>query len=91
MDEKFDLETLFKEWYALKKKMSELNDRDLLIKKMIHKIMSREKTKVLESDNFKVTCKEQQRRVMKQSSVPLEIFDKYASTTTINVLYLKRV
>ena len=87
----FDLETIFSEWYSIKKKKSELEDREEEIKKIIHKILTKEKVEELESENFKVSRKSQTRRSVTKSDLPSDIYDKYSKSKKISILYLKRI
>lgn len=90
-NESFDLDTLFKEWYNLKKNLSKLQEREEDIKKMVNKIMKIEKTSKLEGDDFKVEKRYQKRKLISRKDLPEDIFDKYCKEKEIEILYLKKL
>lgn len=87
----FDLDTLFKEWYNLKKDKKKLEDREDDIKTLINKIMKKENTNKLEGDNFSVSKKYQTKKYITQKTVPSDIWEKYYKKTEYSVLYLKKI
>ncbi len=87
----FDLETLFKEWHSIKRKMSDLKDREDDIKKIVTKIMKMEDTKTLSAESFEVEQRSQKRKTISKADMPSDIFEKYAKTKEIKALYLKKI
>lgn len=83
-----DLDELLNEWHKLKKKKSELSDREDEIKSIIKKILKKEKTDVLSGEDFTVKEKTITRTVL--SNIPKEIKDKYSKKSVCVVYYLSR-
>lgn len=86
-----DLDVLFKEWYIIKKKKSELEDREDEIKKIVNKILKMEKSNSLESDYYKVTNRTRKVKYVTKNDLPEDIFEKYHKVRSISALYLTKL
>ena len=82
-----NVEELLKNWAEARKQMSLLDKKMLHYKKIMAKYMTQNDLKQYENDHFRVRLGTQNRNMMHKKDVPASIWDQYATSRQIQVMF----
>lgn len=84
------LEDVLEDWYKIKKEMSYLNQMLDKYKRIIDDEIYRNGTQTISSGEFSVTRKTYNKRFLKPSLMPKDLFYKYSTNTEYDVYHLRK-
>jgi hypothetical protein len=85
-----DIHNLLEHWMDVKNQLSDLELSLSKYKKLASKIMSKNDTTTLYSDNYVLQQRNISKKTLSKDDVPKEIWNKYAKTTTYTAYYLSK-
>lgn len=85
-----DINNLLEHWMDVKNQLSDLELSLSKYKKLASKIMSKNDTTTLYSDNYVLQQRNISKKTLSKDDVPKEIWNKYAKTTTYTAYYLSK-
>lgn len=88
-DEKLD--KLLSEWFKLKAQINMFQKREADIKELINDIMREENKRMLQTENYLVSKRNQKRTGVSQKDIPEDVWNRYSKTTEFSVFQLKRL
>jgi len=85
-----DISNLLDHWMKTKKQISELELSLTKYKKLATKIMSKNNTDIIDSDDYILKKRTLSKKTLCKDDVPHEIWEKYSKTITYSAYYLSK-
>ena len=85
-----DITNLLAHWMSTKNEIAELELSLTKYKKLATKIMTKNDTTIIQSDNYILKKRILSKKTLSKDDVPTEIWEKYSKTTTYSAYYLSK-
>jgi len=86
-----EIDELITNWYEVKNKIKELEEKEQRYKKLIHKLLDVTGSDAIKGKELMVKLSIQKRRFISKNLVPESIFNQYAKTQEIKFLTIKEI
>ena len=85
-----DIESMVEDWYELKKEMKELVKRDDQYKKIFTKVLNKNDVNTIDTDDYRLTLRNQKRKYLSKELIPKNIVDDYLVERECKMFYIKK-